>query len=172
MSPGTVFVFAVLLLAFAVATHPKRDVLRRHSVDPLRESVLLTRPSLDPYDESNLGVITGHVHFPALIYDAYGFSVHEPEDGEARSETKRNVRPELPRMMRWADTYGVPLYINVGFPHDALKYHPRTMKLLENTEWFEKLPTVWALEPQFDRAIYRYKGGFWLLPPADKPSAR
>ncbi|MEM7146688.1 MAG: glycosyltransferase family 39 protein [Verrucomicrobiota bacterium] len=166
----TPITLAVLLTAFIVLTQPKRNVLRNLSVDPMRESVLLTRPSIDPTHPDHIKVITGHLHYSPRIYDAHGFEIFEEKVDDHRTDLERNVYPSLPRLMRWSDQLQLPLYINVAFPSDAEKDYPATIKLLRNEEWFEKIHDVWGLEPQFDRFIYRYRGGLWPAPPEPSPN--
>ena len=48
----------LVVIAFFAATQPQRQWLVTHSLQPMRESVLLTRPVLDPYDPRQQSIVT------------------------------------------------------------------------------------------------------------------
>ncbi|MFV1995371.1 MAG: hypothetical protein ACC661_08025, partial [Verrucomicrobiales bacterium] len=145
-----------VLLPFLAVTAPKRELLRTHSVDPLRESVLRTRPSLDPNDPSQPTRFTAHIHYPALLYDPYGFAIHDPGSGS-------EAQPGLARLMRWSDQFDIPLLLNIGYIENARLEKPEIMKLVDQPDIFTKVETVWAQEPQLVREIYRYRGGIFSV---------
>ncbi len=148
----TIAICLALFWLHLTLTAPKRRALREHPLEPQRESVLLTRPTLDPNDPLQLQALTAHVHFPADVYDPYGYRV-------TKASADSDAEPGLTRLMRWSDQAGLPLFINVGYPVRARSKLPDIMRLIDNPEMFSKLQDVPGLEPHLNRAIYRYLGG-------------
>ena len=96
----------VLVGAFAVLSHPARHFLLTRGVERYRESVLATRPSLDPNAPENPKIITTATTQPPYVYDP---------------RVRRALTVEqYASLMREADERGIPLYVNNGFP-TALK---------------------------------------------------
>ncbi len=148
---------------FVTLLEPKHRVQRNHSHDPLRESVLLTRPSTSPLAPSSEHIITAQVNFGAYSYDPHGFLV------ESVTATD-DARPGLSTLMRWSDTQHRPLFVNVGFLEDARRKLPNLAVLLENPELFERIAVLPALEPQLVRVVFRYRGGlFEAFDPTTNP---
>ena len=59
----------VLVCAFAVLSNPARQFLLNWGAERYRESVLATRPSLDPNAPENLKIITAATTQPPYAYD-------------------------------------------------------------------------------------------------------
>jgi len=132
----------------------KLSVMREHSIDPLRESVLYTRHSLDPDDPRRSEVLTAHLHFGAFSYDAHAFPID-------KAFSKQPTIPGITKLMRTSDAFGVPLYINIGYPIDARSILPDLMNIVDDQSLFEAERVFWSSEPQLVREVFRYKGGFF-----------
>ena len=102
--PGSALAAALFLIAFGVATAGQRHTLRNHPVEPQRESVLATRPSLDPNDPRNRHVLTAEIVFTTPTYDPRAVRVREVA--------------ELDSLMRQADAGGLPLFVNFEVSSD------------------------------------------------------
>ena len=88
-----------------------------------RESVLATRPSLDPNAPENLKIITAATTQPPYVYDP-------------RARRALTIE-QYASLMKEADERGVTLYVNNGFP-TALKIDfPGVFALLEDPATFE-----------------------------------
>jgi len=145
----------VLLGLYYPVVSEKLGILRNHSTDPLRESVLAMRPPADlagtpPQRE----ILAAHINYSALVYDPSAYLIEN-------ATSQGPLEPGLTTLMRWADTRGVPLLLNLGFPDDTRKIMPDVMALVDSPGLFEKIRTLQGIEPQFERVIYRYKGGLF-----------
>jgi len=146
--------FAALWAGYAYCSIDKLRVLREYSIDPLRESVLFHRASINHEAAGQRSMITAHIHYGAYCYDAHAFVITEPFSEEIN-------RPGMTRLMRIADTHSVPLYVNIGFLKDARRLMPELINLVEDQSIFEHQETIWGQAPQFDRNLYRYRGGLF-----------
>ena len=137
---------ALLLIAgYAAFTAPIRHRLISGSVEPFRESVEMTRPSLDPNAPENQRIITASSLMLPLIYDPL---VHKALTVE-----------EYKALMREADSRNVPLFVNNGFIAGVKDRYPEIHQFLEDKRYFECLATLHGTEPMFDRTVYRYRRG-------------
>jgi hypothetical protein len=148
----------LLLGGYTAWTAPQRDFLLRHSLQPNRESVLATRPTLDPLDPRQKGILTATFYGPPDPYD--------PNIIKFRSAR------ELGDLVRRADAEGKPLFINLGYlttveGEHAIKYH-----LLKTSGMFEDVGIFSGFEPtMLSRHVFRYIPGsakdfdFNSLPP-------
>jgi hypothetical protein len=135
---------AVLLVcAFAVLSQPARHFLLTWGAERYRESVLATRPSLDPNAPENLGIITAATTQPPYVYDP---------------RVRRALTVEqYASLIREADERGVPLYVNNGFP-TALKIDfPGVFALLEDPAIFEPVGYFTGIDVMLDRVVHRYR---------------
>ena len=132
-----------LVCAFALLSHPARHFLLTWGAERYRESVLATRPSLDPNAPENLNIITAATTQPPYVYDP---------------RTRRAVTVEqYASLMREADERGVPLYVNNGFP-TALKIDfPGVFALLEDRAIFESVGYFTGIDVMLDRVVHRYR---------------
>ena len=133
----------VLVCAFAVLSHPARHFLLTWGAERYRESVLATRPSLDPNAPKNLRIITAATTQPPYVYDP---------------RVRRALTVEqYASLMREADERGVPFYVNNGFP-TALKIDfPGVFALLEDPAIFEPVGYFTGIEVMLDRVVHRYR---------------
>lgn len=142
---GAALAAIVLLVgAFLVATAPVRDSLHRYSIQPRRESVALTRPSLDPLDPRQAGVLTASFHVAPELYDPNVILLQTPE--------------ELLTLAERADAEALPLFVNVGWVKGAEKRAPGMMDLVGREDLFERVAVLPGLKPRFTRHVYRYRG--------------
>ena len=133
----------VLVCAFAVLSHPARHFLLTWGAERYRESVLATRPSLDPNAPENLKIITAATTQPPYVYDP---------------RVRRALTVEqYASLMKEADERGVPLYVNNGFP-TALKIDfPGVFALLEDPAIFEPVGYFTGIDVMLDRVVHRYR---------------
>jgi hypothetical protein len=136
---------AAALAIFIGITSQARRHLLRGPAQPLRESVLLTRPSLDPTDPRNLSIITVSSLVSPDVYDPLVRRVTSLESYQA--------------LMEEADRRGVPLYANNGFPLALRFKHPAVHALLSDPEIFEPVAHLYAVEEMLDRSVVRYRPG-------------
>jgi hypothetical protein len=142
---------AVLLIFFAFVTHPARRHLMAGPIQLMRESVLLTRPSLDPHDPRNREILTVATLATPEVYDP----------NIRRIKTKA----ELTALLREADASGRPLFVNQGYPHMLASEAPELASLISRSDLFETFATLPGMEPMFDREILRYRPGSLATPP-------
>jgi hypothetical protein len=133
-----------LMIAFAFAGAPARNALRERSLQPRRESVAWTRPSLDPRAPSQKEVLTA------------SFSV-SPEFYDPHVEEVRNTK-ELRELMQRADREGTPLYVNVGGIAVARRLPPGLLELVSREDLFKEDAVFPGFVPMDTRHVYRYLG--------------
>ena len=142
---------AMLLIAgYAAFTGRIRYRLMSRSMEPFRESVEMTRPTLNPNAPENQDIITASSLMFPMIYDPL---VRKPLTVE-----------EYKTLMREADARNVPLYVNNGFLAGVKDRYPEIHDFLANEQYFECLATLHGTEPMFDRTVYRYRSGSLTLP--------
>lgn len=146
--PGPVLPLAFLTAAvavFALATHAPRHRILSTSIQPMRESVLLTRPTLNPHDPRQNDILTGGFNsFPA-VYDVHVIALESPE-------TVRNIA-------RLADATGRPFFVNYGNQLAARVDNPDLTSLVEDDRYFEKIATLPGFDPTLTRFVRRYRSG-------------
>jgi hypothetical protein len=134
----------VWLALFGALTGPARSALRAGSLQPMRESVELTRPTLDPFTPENERILTASIQRPPDYYDPRVVLVEDP--GELRA------------LMQRADASGMPLFVNFGRPGLARKRVPQLLALVEREDLFEEIAVLHGFEPRGARYVYRYRG--------------
>jgi hypothetical protein len=135
----------LLIAAYATFTAPIRHRLLSRSVEPFRESVEMTRPTLNPSAPENQQIITASSLMFPVIYDPLvrkALTVEEYKD-----------------LMREADARKIPLFVNNGFISGVQDRYPEIHAFLENRRYFECLATFHGTEPMFDRTVYKYRSG-------------
>jgi hypothetical protein len=130
--------------AFASVTQPVRAALRAGSLQPMRESVELTRPTLDPDAPENRRITTASFQRAPTYYDPLVIELE-------------SVR-ELRDLMRAADERGTPLFVNYGRPELAERRTPELVELVHDPALFERVAELRGFEPRGLRYVYRYKG--------------
>jgi uncharacterized membrane protein len=141
---GAAATLAVAIVAYAAFTATQRHELRTRSIQPFRESVELTRPTLDPRAPENADIVTATFSFPATYYDPLG---------ERVPSAKR-----LRRMMREADAAGHTLFVNLGRPGLAARRQKELMALVRDPELFEEVAFLPGILSRGSRQVFRYRG--------------
>ncbi len=136
---------AFCVAAFAAWTTPQRLSLRTVSLQPDRESVQLTRPTLDPNDGRQKHILTATFFSPPGPYDP-------------RIKKFRTVA-ELRELMERADRDDAALYINLGFLETVRAEHPRKYALVQNAAVFDEVALLPGFYPALDRHVFRYRRG-------------
>jgi hypothetical protein len=140
------FPLALLLIGgYAAFTHRIRYRLMSCSMEPFRESVEMTRPTLNPNAPENQRIITASSLMFPLIYDPL--------------VRKALTVEEYKSLMQEADSRNIPLYVNNGFIAGVKDRYPEIHDFLGNEQYFECVATLHGTEPMFDRTVYRYRSG-------------
>lgn len=134
----------VWLGAFGWLGAGARSGLRAGPLNPTRESVLATRPTLDPFADRNRRVITVSVYRAAAYYDPLAHPVSRVD--------------LLQSLLERADERGVPLYVNMGRRGLAAKRQPELTALVERDDLFETVAVFPGWEPEDERIVRRYRG--------------
>lgn len=145
-APGLLAI--VFLSAFWIATADQRQTIRNHPTEPQRESVLLTRPSLDPYHPSANDIITVNVVFTTPFYDPRAIHLE-----------RGNAPETLRRLMREAREQHKALYVNFGSEGLARHVFPEVMDIIDDPSQFILVDRLHGLELQNTRLVYRYLHG-------------
>lgn len=129
---------------FAVLTEPPRRFLRTSSVQPSRESVLMTRPALDPFAPGNAGIMTAFYRSAAMAYDP-------------RARIVRTVA-ELEALMQQAVLERRPLFVNAGVFELSAWQGEDVALILRDSRQFERTGILYGFEPLLTRHVFRYAG--------------
>jgi hypothetical protein len=139
----TAAVMVAAVAGYAGWTQVPRDALRSGPLQPLRESVLLTRGTLDPFAPENDDVITTSFKRGPTYYDPLLIEIERVS--------------QLRQLMRRTDQTGAVLYVNLGKPMAAKAAYPDLFALVEDPSAFEVVTTLYGFEPRGIRTIYRYR---------------
>jgi hypothetical protein len=134
---------AGFLALFAAVTAEPLAALRSRSIVPLRESVLLTRPSLDPLAPENARIVTLSFQRPAYYYDPLFRWL--------------TTRAELEAQLAQADARGDALFVNIRFGL-ASKRLPELVRIVEEDPRFERVGVLHGYIHGNERRVYRYRG--------------
>jgi hypothetical protein len=129
---------------FGVLAWPVLSDLRTRPLQPNRESVLLTRPTLDPFAPENAKILTATFQGAPSYYDPRIVFVRTPG--------------RLRRLMARADESGLTLYVNYGRPKLARERYPKLVQFVERRDLFEPVATLVGADPRGVRHVLRYRG--------------
>ena len=135
----------LVVIAFFGATQPQRQWLVSHSLQPMRESVLLTRPVLDPYDPRQQSITTVSLTGVPWSYDPNVIVISNVE--------------QLIRNLKEADRNGKTLYVNFGNAWTASASSPDLYAIIEDDRLFEKIASIQGFDPTLTAFVRRYKPG-------------
>jgi hypothetical protein len=132
-------------LLYISATAGFRSWLVSQPLQQIRESVLLTRTTLDPDDATQKNVLTASFCIPPYLYDAHMIRL--------------NSANELIALLRRADQEGKPLFLNIGMPWAARDYSPKMWAMFNNPELFAAHIRLHGFDPGLDRIVAAYLPG-------------
>lgn len=146
-----------VILALGFSTREARAWLMENSVQPMKESVLFIRPTLDPYDPRQAEILTARMHSPVRSYDPHAMPIESVAG--------------FVEMMKLSDQSQRPLYVNYGNLHAASFQNPALFGMIEDDALFDKVVTLPGFDPSLERHIRKYKTGAinsYPVPDADK----
>jgi hypothetical protein len=152
---ATIAAALVWLAAFAWWTQDPRRAMRAGSVNPERESVLLTRPTLDPFSPENAEIITASFERGPRYYDPLHVQVSDPAG--------------LQQLMHEADRRHRALYVNLGRPLVAEHKFPELFEMVSRDDLFEEVAHLYGLERRGHRVVYRYRRQHGEVQPGTHP---
>jgi hypothetical protein len=141
----TIALCAAYLAAMLSWTAAPRSALRTRSVQPYKESVLMTRGTLDPFDPGEANPITVSFSDPPDYYDPRVRVIERTE--------------ELRSWLEQADLDGRPLYVNLGRLIRIPERSPELLAMVEREDLFERVASLPGFEPLMSRKIFRYRPG-------------
>ena len=141
---ATLVVMLAYLGGYLWLSRDVRAALRSNPINPWREAVLITRPSLDPFAEENRKILTASWQFYDQYYDPNIHAISEGEDLLALLEEANRTRREL--------------YVSHGRPWLARKRYPELMEMVKREDLFELVATLYGFEPRGLIRVYRYRG--------------
>jgi hypothetical protein len=136
----------VLFVAgFASFTQHTRSWLRNNPLQPIKDSVLASRGTLDVARQAASPLLTASFSIPPFLYDPHAV-VLESTTG-------------LVDLLRLADERSRPLTLNIGMPWAAREYSPAMWEIANDPRLFEPPVTLRGLDPGLDRMLFRYRPG-------------
>ena len=135
----------LVVIVFFAATQPQRQWLVTHSLQPMRESVLLTRPVLDPYDPRQQSIMTLSMTGVPWSYDPNIIVISDVN--------------QLVRKLEEADRSGKTLYVNFANAWTASASSPALYAMIEDDRLFEKVASIQGFDPTLTAFVRRYKPG-------------
>ncbi len=136
--------FAVFIGFYIPATASQMHTLRNHPIEPQRESVQLTRSTLNPYAPENQEIMTATVAFGTKTYDPLQIQVESPN--------------HLRELMAESDSTGRPLFINLGSEGFSRHVAPEVMEIIEKSGAFVLIERLFGMDHQNTRVVYQYVG--------------
>lgn len=144
--------------AYAAFTTPVLFLQIERTTNPIRESVLLTRPSLDPRDPRQKDIHTVSFSFTPLTYDARVRYVR--------------TREELLKEMQEAKQTGRQFWVNIGNPWSASVYQKELWQMIHDPALFERPVRLRGWDATLDRIVVRARSDTLSLSKgAAKPSS-
>jgi hypothetical protein len=137
---GVAWVVAVLI-GFAVFTQPTRAWLMTHPLQGIKDSVLMSRGSLDPV--ASREILSASFCIPPYLYDP--------------QMTRLDSLQEFIALLHLADREKRPLVINIGMPWAARAFSPQMWALLQDDRLFENHQTLQGFDGGLDRIVATYK---------------
>lgn len=131
---------------FAAATQPQRKIIRHHPVEPLADTVRLTRGEVvNPFHPRIDDTLTlGFVHATRLYDPAMTHAETDAQFIEAIREAERRHRP---------------LWVNAANLGIAAGGFPLATALIADREVFEEPVVIHGLQDPCTRSVFRYKPG-------------
>jgi hypothetical protein len=141
---ATIAAMLAYLGGYAWLSHDGRSSLRSVPIQQMREAVLMMRPSLDPFAEENLDILTvGWQRVP---------DYYDPNLREISSQK------QLLTLLDEADRNGRELYVCYGRTNLARRHFPELVEMVEREDLFEPVARFYGFEPRGQMLVYRYRG--------------
>lgn len=138
--------FVIFLLGgYAAWTAPQRTLLRTQPLQANRESVELTRATLDPLDPAQKEVITATFFGEPFPYDPNMIFFRSMDEFET--------------LIQRSDAEKKPLFINLGYLVTVEGEHFNKYRFLKESGLFEDLGLFRGLESLMSRHVFRYRPG-------------
>jgi len=138
-------VMVALILGVHVLAWKQCRLLVEHPMEPIRESVALTREITNPrHPDYNNGVITACCLMTPGSYD--------------RGALRFRTVEELRAIMAKADQQRVPLFVNFGFRGLYEATQKDILEVLDNPDLFEQVAVLPGLFESTTREVRRYRG--------------
>ncbi|MCB1236946.1 MAG: hypothetical protein KDM91_17895, partial [Verrucomicrobiae bacterium] len=131
--------------AFALATAPQRNLVREKSVEPLAESVRVTREVVNPFHPRIGEVLTVELVHATALYDPTMRRIKSDDDFVAA--------------LREADREGKPLFVNAANLGIGRPIYPKAFALIEDPAVFEEPIVLHGLQNPCTRYVFRYRPG-------------
>lgn len=138
----------ITLLPYTLYTGAQRKLQREQAVEPLLESVRLTRDVLNPQHPDVGNAITVQFCMITPGYDPTAYII--------KKKYTPDPAKKLQALMKQADKSGKPLHINIGQPALARLEWPNLMAVIDNPELFQPLEPLYGLQNGCTRYIFRY----------------
>jgi hypothetical protein len=136
---------AAVVILFGLWTQPQRGFLISKSIDPHRESVLLTRPSLDPNAAGQADILTAFFQSGPAFYDPRIVRCWEVAD--------------IKKMIQRADDEAKTLFFNFSYLETVEFEHPFKFRLVSNPLLFEEVGFLPGFQPACSHRVFRYIPG-------------
>ncbi|MFV0337142.1 MAG: hypothetical protein ACK5LK_02715 [Chthoniobacterales bacterium] len=133
------------VISYWIFTTPIRSWLLTKPLQPMRESVLLTRPSTQPNYPGHERIRTASFNTPAYLYDPHLIRIRSLDD--------------FISTLQASDNDAVPLYLNIGNPWAAASVQPEMFALTMHSPLFEIVAELPGMDPTLDRIVARYIPG-------------
>jgi len=132
----------ILVIAYGVWTEPQRSFLRENSIQPYREAVLATRPSIDPNFACQDEILTATFHAGPLFYDQRIQKVHSVSELEA--------------LMRQSDAEQRQLFLNLAYLGATAASQPALQRVADDPSRFREVAIFRGLEPTLSTRVLQY----------------
>lgn len=130
---------------YAAFSHPARHWFVTHPLQPIKDVVLLIRPSLDPGDPRQDGILTAALNVHLESYDAHALGVE-------------NI-PYLKALALRADAEKKPLYIVTGNDHAIRQEKPALIAFIEDGRYFDNFRRIGGYDPTLTQKVWLYRPG-------------
>jgi hypothetical protein len=141
---ATTLVMLACLGGYAWLARDVLSALRSVPIQQIREAVLMTRPSLDPFAAVNLEILTTGWQG---IFGYYDPNIHQISE-----------RDQLLALLEEADRTGRELYASYARPWLARRKYAELIEMVEREDLFETVATLYGFEPRGMMRLYRYLG--------------
>lgn len=133
------------VVTFAVFTQPARHWFLTHPLQPIKDAVLAVRPSLDPHDPRQEGIITTSLGVHLESYDP-----NVVEIGDLAN---------LKRLAQNADATQKPFFVVTGNDLAVAQDYPDLRKLFQNPQYFELVAKLPGFDPTLTQSVWKYRPG-------------